>query len=130
MKKAIQIFILFLLPSIGFAQYFEAGILVGASNYLGDLSNNSSALYLKETKPAFGALARFNISRLVAVRGSVNYTWAAGRDANVKNDDFVRMRNLSFRSSILEFSLIGELNIPGYQPYGLAQPFSPYIFGG
>ena len=128
--KLFQIFILSILPIIGFSQHFEAGILIGASNYVGDLSNNSSNLYLKETKPAFGGLARYNFSHLFAVRGSINYTWVAGRDANVGNDDFVRMRNLSFKSSILEFSLMGEVNLPGYQPYGMYMPISPYLFGG
>lgn len=130
MKKLIQIITFSFLPIVGFSQHFEAGVLIGMSNYVGDLSNNSSSLYLGETKPAFGALAKYNFNHLLALRASLNYTWAAGRDANVSNDDFVRMRNLSFRSSILEFSLIGEFNFPGYQPYALSMPISPYIFGG
>lgn len=130
MKKQIQIIALLFLPMAAFAQHFEAGILIGGSNYLGDLSNNSSSVYLKETKPAFGALVKYNINHLFALRLGGNYTWVAGRDANVNNDDFVRNRNLSFRSTITEFSLIGEINIPGYQAYGLYMPFSPYIFGG
>ena len=130
MKKLFQILILSSLPLFAFTQHLEVGVLVGASNYLGDLSNNSSSLYLKETKPAFGGFAKYNFNHLLAVRGGVNYTWVAGRDANVSNDDFVRSRNLSFKSSILEFSLIGEFNFPGYQPYALSMPLSPYIFGG
>ena len=130
MKKVLQILALACLPFAVTAQHLEAGLLVGASNYLGDLSNNSSSVYLKETKPAFGVLARYNVNELFAARIGLNYTWLAGRDANVKNDDFVRQRNLSFRSNVFEFSLIGEINIPGYQPYALSRPFSPYIFGG
>lgn len=130
MKKQIQILALLFLPFALSAQHFEAGILIGASNYLGDLSNNSGSVYMKETKPAFGALVKYNINHLFALRLSGNYTWVAGRDANVNNDDFVRNRNLSFRSSITEFSLMGEINIPGYQAYALAMPISPYIFGG
>lgn len=130
MKKQIQILALLLLPFGLMAQHFEAGILIGASNYLGDLSNNSSSVYLKETKPAFGALVKYNFNHLFALRLGGNYTWVAGRDANVKNDDFVRNRNLSFRSSITEFSLIGEFNIPGYEAYGLNLPFSAFVFGG
>ncbi len=130
MKKIVQILTLSLLPFIGISQHFEAGLLIGATNYLGDLSNNSGSLYLSETKPAFGVLAKYNFNHLLAIRAGANYTWVAGRDANVKNDDFVRMRNLSFRSSILEFSLIGEINLPGYQPYALSMPLSPYLFGG
>ncbi len=112
------------------AQHFEAGILVGLSNYLGDVSNNSSSLYLGETKPAFGILAKYNFNDFFAARLGMNYTWVAGRDANAKKDDFVRQRNLNFQSNILEFSLIGEFNILGYQPYALSRPFSPFIFAG
>jgi len=130
MKKHIQILVLLFLPFAAVAQHFEAGILIGASNYLGDLSNNSGSVYLKETKPAFGALVKYNFNHLFAVRLSGNYTWVAGRDANVNNDDFVRNRNLSFRSTVTEFSLMGEINLPGYQPYALSMPISPYIFGG
>ncbi|MEZ4962090.1 MAG: DUF6089 family protein [Saprospiraceae bacterium] len=130
MKSSFKILAFLLLPFLGFSQHFEAGILLGASNYLGDLSNNSSAIYLGETKPAFGVLGRYNFNDLFALRLGINYTWVAGRDANVKNDDFVRTRNLSFRSSILEAGLIGEINLPGYQPYGLYRPFSPYLFAG
>ncbi len=130
MKKVLQIIALALLPIAASAQYLEAGILLGASNYLGDVSNNSSSLYLKETKPAIGALVRYNVSEMFTARLGLNYTWVAGSDANVNNDDFVRQRNLSFKSNILEFSLIGEINIPGYQPYALSRPFSPYLFGG
>jgi opacity protein-like surface antigen len=130
MKKVIQILTLALLPFAVSAQHLEAGILLGASNYLGDLSNNSSSIYLKETKPAVGALVRYNINHLFAARLGLNYTLLAGRDANVRKDDFIRDRNLSFRTSILEFSLIGEFNILGYQPYALSRPFSPYLFAG
>ena len=130
MKKLFQILPLLSLPFFLSAQHFEVGALLGVSNYVGDLSNNSSNLFLKETKPAFGAFVKYNFNHLFAVRGGINYTRIAGRDANVKNDDFVRMRNLSFNSSILEFGLIGEVNLPGYQPYALSMPFSPYLFGG
>jgi len=130
MRKLIQVLALLLLPAIGFSQYLEAGILVGTSNYIGDVSNNSSNLYLGESKPVFGVLAKYNFNYLFAVRAGFNYTNISGRDANVKNDDFVKMRNLSFRSKIMEFSLIGEFNFPGYEPYALSMPISPYLFGG
>ncbi len=130
MRKLFQIFALSIIPALGFSQHLEAGILVGTSNYIGDLSNNSSNIYLGESKLAFGVLAKYNINYRFAVRAGLNYMNVSGSDANVKNDDFVRTRNLSFNSRIMEFSLIGEFNFPGYQAYGLAMPVSPYLFGG
>ncbi|MBI5914374.1 MAG: outer membrane beta-barrel protein [Bacteroidetes bacterium] len=130
MKKVLQILALAVLPVTVFSQHLEAGILLGGANYLGDLSNNSGQVYFKETKPAVGIFVRQNFNHLFVARLGFNYARVAGRDANVRNDDFVHDRNLSFRSSLLEFSLTGEFNILGYQPYALARPFSPYIFGG
>lgn len=130
MKKVFQILFLALLPIAAYTQHLEAGLLLGASNYLGDLSGNSGTVYLKETKPALGVLARYNVNDHLAARLSLNYSWVAGHDANITNDPFIQQRNLSFRSSILEFALMGEINIPGYQPYALSRPFSPYLFGG
>lgn len=130
MKKYLQIFLVALLPGIMNAQHLEVGVLVGGANYVGDLSNNSSNLYLGETKLAAGAFVRQNFNHLFAARLSFNWARISGQDANVGNDDYVRDRNLSFRSSLLEFGLIGEFNILGYQPYALARPFSPYLFAG
>ncbi|MCU0347885.1 MAG: DUF6089 family protein [Saprospiraceae bacterium] len=130
MKKIIQILAIVGLPFALSAQHLEAGILLGGANYVGDLSNNSGNLYMKETKLAAGAFVRQNFNHLLALRLGFNWARVSGQDANVRNDDYVRNRNLSFRSSILEFSAIGEFNILGYQPYALARPFSPYIFVG
>lgn len=130
MKNIIRILAIIALPFASQAQHLEAGILFGGTNYVGDLSNNSGNLYLKETKLAAGAMVRQNLNHLLALRFSFNWARVSGQDANVRNDDYIHDRNLSFRSSLLEFGVIGEFNILGYQPYGLARPFSPYVFVG
>ena len=125
-----QIAILFfLLPLSLFGQHFEAGLLLGGANYLGDLSGNSSKIYLKETNLAVGAFGKYNFNDFVAVRASFNYATVSGADANSGNNDIIA-RDLNFRSDIYEFGLIGEFNILGYQPYNYANTFSPYLFGG
>ncbi|MFQ5447885.1 MAG: DUF6089 family protein [Saprospiraceae bacterium] len=130
MKTVIRIFLLLCLPVLSQAQYLDAGILVGGANYLGDLSNNSSTVYLGETKLAYGAFARYNFNDYWAVRLGVNAGKIAGQDANIRNDAFLRDRNLSFRTNLLEVALTGEFNILGYQPNGLYSPLSPYVFAG
>ncbi|RMF28516.1 MAG: hypothetical protein D6765_05925 [Bacteroidetes bacterium] len=129
MKKLLM-FIGLCLPTLSFGQYLEAGLLLGGANYLGDLSNNSSRLYLKETRAAFGAFGRYNLNDFINFRLGANIAWIGGEDANVDNDESIRQRNLSFRSRILEGSLTVEWNILGYQPYALARTLSPYLFGG
>ena len=130
MKSILRILLILCLPALSKAQYLEAGILVGGANYLGDLSNNSSTVYLGETKLAYGAFARYNITDFWTVRLGLNSAKIEGQDANIKNDAFLRDRNLSFRTNITEVALTGVYNILGFQPNGLYSPFSPYVFAG
>lgn len=129
MKQLITL--LFFLPMTltVWGQHFEAGLLVGGANYLGELSSNSSQMELKETNLAAGAFAKYNINHLVAVRLGFNYANISGADRNSGNTAIID-RNLNFRSDIYEGSLIGEFNILGYQPYNYTSTFSPYLFGG
>ena len=120
---------LLFLPGLLLGQGFEVGVMVGASNYLGDLSSNSSSLYLNETGFAGGAFTRFNINEFVGLRLGFAAGSISGTDANADFES-IRERNLNFQTGILEGSLTAEFNIMGYQPYNLNRPFSPYIFGG
>ena len=123
------VFFLFCWPIALIGQYFEAGLLVGGSNYLGELASNSSQIYLKESNIAAGAFAKYNINRLVALRLGFNYTTVSGNDRNSGNTAIID-RNLNFQSDIYEVGLIGEFNILGYQPYNYTATFSPYLFVG
>ncbi|MEM1120355.1 MAG: DUF6089 family protein [Bacteroidota bacterium] len=121
--------ILCLMPFALFGQHFEVGFLVGGSNYTGELSSNSSRIYLKETNLAAGAFAKYNINHLFALRAGFNYAGVSGEDGNSGNQAIIA-RNLNFQSDIYEGSLIAEFNILGYQPYNYTATFSPYLFGG
>ncbi len=130
--KRILLFCFFLCPFLmntTQAQHMEAGLIVGASTYQGDLAPSKVWLSITETHPAFGVFARYNFNRLGAVRLGVNYMSISGDDSKSKESGRLG-RNLSFRSNIIEFSLVGEWNILGYQPYNLQETFSPYLFGG
>lgn len=128
MKKLLFI-LLVSLPSLVFSQHTEFGFLLGASNYMGELSNNNSTIYFQETKPAIGVFGKYNLNELLAVRLGFNYGAIAGQDSNSPNQA-IKTRNFSFRSNLYEFGLTGELNVPGYQPYNLDRPLSAFIFGG
>ncbi len=127
----MKYFVIFLccLPISLAGQHFEAGFLVGGSNYLGELAANSSQIYLKETNIAAGAFAKYNVNELVALRLGFNYATISGADRNSGNTAIID-RNLNFQSDIYEIGLIGEFNILGYQPYNYTSTFSPYLFGG
>jgi opacity protein-like surface antigen len=129
MKNTV-LFLLLILSTIKVsAQHFEAGILLGGANYWGDLSENSSKLFISETKLAGGIFAGYQINDFIALKLGFNYARLAGSDANAK-DELVMARNLSFFTDVYEFSLRGEWNIMGFQPYNYSRPFSPFIFGG
>ncbi len=129
MKHLLPLFIILILHTSLGAQYLEVGILGGGANYQGDLSNNSSTVYLGQTQFAGGVFGRYNIGDFISLRLGLNYTSLSGADANAPVGVF-RDRNLNFRTDIYEASLIGEFNIMRYQPYNLSSPFSPYLFGG
>lgn len=112
-----------------FAQHFEPGLMIGASNYIGDLSRNSRKVYVKETRPALGLFMRYNLNDYVALKAFGNYASIAGEDANADDAD-IQLRNLSFRSTLVEIGFAGEFNLSGYQPYALEKVFSPYFFVG
>ena len=118
-----------LFSSFSFAQYFEIGLLGGGSNYLGDLSNNSGSIYLKETHLAGGLFVGYNVGDFLSFKLGGLYTKLSGADAN-SPDPTVRKRNLSFFSPIIEGSLRAEWNIGGFSPYNNNDPFAPFIYAG
>ncbi|MCB9322388.1 MAG: outer membrane beta-barrel protein [Lewinellaceae bacterium] len=129
MKKSIIFVIISLFSVTTFAQHFYAGLLAGGSNYLGDLSENSSRIIIGETKLAGGLFAGYQFNDFAELKLGVNYARLSGSDANAK-DELIQARNLSFFTNVFEFSLRGEWNIMGFQPYNYSRPFSPFIFGG
>ncbi|MEI7594795.1 MAG: DUF6089 family protein [Bacteroidota bacterium] len=123
MRKVLFVFLIFISFS-SFAQRSEFGLFGGGSYYIGDL--NPKAHFLL-TKPAVGIIYRYNFDPRFAFKGNAYFGSVAGDDAvskyNVK-------RNLSFTSTISEFSAQLEFNffpfITGNEKY----PFSPYVFAG
>lgn len=109
------------------AQVFEAGVFAGLSNYEGDLAD--VAFTVKEFHPSIGALVKFNMIRFFTLKAGVNYGQISGADANSAKD-YLRRRNLSFRSPIYEAFLMGELNLIGYQVRRKGFRFTPYLTGG
>jgi Domain of unknown function (DUF6089) len=119
-----SIFLLLFTPSAK-AQYLEAGVFVGASNYKGDIA---PTLELSEYHPAYGVSLRYNYTRYFSVKYNLLVGQVSGSDANLQSP-VARERNLSFRSDITEISVQGE-----YSPLGFdilaGKITTPYIFAG
>jgi Domain of unknown function (DUF6089) len=107
------------------SQSIEFGLMVGASNYYGDLSNNS--VMLSQTHPSVGILGRYNIDNRWAVKGYLGYGRISGADS-LGSSDYRKVRNLSFYSDIYEFSAQVELNL--VKNVRGSNKLIPYVFTG
>ena len=129
MKLRVFILILFF-PFYFNAQYFEAGISLGTSNYQGDLTPTNLWTSVGDAHLAKSAFVRYNPHRFLALRLEFSHGVISASDAKAKELNYRKERNLSFRSNIFELALLGEINILGFQPEGRRKMFSPYLFGG
>jgi hypothetical protein len=108
------------------AQYLEAGVFAGSSNYKGDLSNGK--VNHGEHNVALGLFARYNLSPKFAIRGTLLRGEITGGDYGAPKES-VRLRNLNFRSEIIEFGITGEFNLMNYNIPN-KEISSPYLFAG
>lgn len=115
---------LIFVSSMSHAQEMEVGGLAGGTYYLGELNPDKQFLL---TRPAFGGLVRVNFDD----RWSARFNFLTGR---VAGDDAVSLanetRNLRFRSSITEISVIFEFNFLEYFTGSKKHFFSPFMFVG
>lgn len=128
MKKTLLITTIgVLLPLFAFCQHWEIGIMAGAANYSGDLT--PGPIQVNETKPAGGALIRYNINDYWTLKANIYDGEIAGSDENATLEKN-KIRNLSFRSNILDVGVQGEVNILGFESGTGKLRTSPYIFAG
>ncbi|HEY4150258.1 MAG TPA: hypothetical protein VGM41_15070 [Chitinophagaceae bacterium] len=98
----------------------EAGFVVGPSNFLGDLGGNvgKGTTFLKdnnfpETKVMFGGHLSIYPQDWLGIRIDMNFGSLAGDDAVIKGkggiEEARRVRNLSFKTSVFETFVAGEV---------------------
>lgn len=134
MKTARLLIVLLLLSTSLLAQRIHVGLFGGAAAYTGDLTDK--IFPKKLTNGALGITANYELSDLLSIRAGVTYSVVGGADRYSDKADIV-LRNLSFETSILEFSVLGEysllnLNYSRYSPYGFVGlavfTFNPYSY--
>lgn len=131
MPHRIIFVILFLIKGMSmhsqvFNQYSEMGFFCGESSYQGDL-NPGNPFYMVSL--AGGAFYRYNTSQRFSMRFQGTYGQIKAADENT-NVSYQLIRNLSFRSVIIEASSIMEFN---FFPYETGNPnciATPYLFAG
>lgn len=117
-------FIFFLIAAFISIQSFaqlQIGIFGGVAGYNGDLTDK----VFQNPKAAFGLTVGYEITTRINVRAGFTYGKVGAADSLSDQSD-LRLRNLSFQTSIAEFSLVGEYNIFDMD----VRPFSPYVFAG
>ncbi len=109
----------------GFAQlsagtFWEGGVTIAPSNFLGDLGGNAGkgTAFLKDnnfnqTRFIAGVFAAVYPSEWLGGRISLNYGRLSGDDAVIKGkgglEEARRLRNLNFKSSLVEFTAMAEV---------------------
>jgi hypothetical protein len=110
------------------AQGIEFGLFLGASNYMGDLSNDG--VVLSTTAPSGSIIARYNLSEKWALKGFFGYGRVSGTDQN-SSYSVQKSRNLSFYTDIYEASLQLEFNlVRNSYRYTATKKMIPYLFAG
>jgi hypothetical protein len=99
------------------------GLFGGIANYQGDLIN--SAYVGKLTRVAAGITGEYEVSSHLSLRAGFTFAQIAGDD-EFNTKDYLKLRNLSFESNIVELSLVAQ-----YYTFSFDNKrWSPYVFGG
>jgi len=119
--------------------HWEASIMGGATNFLGDLGGNKGVgtHFIKDfngpaTRPLVGVSINYFKYSWLSIKGSINYTTITGADSLIKNTgDAERWRwyrNLSFRSRVIEGNISAEIYpVMLFDKEVEIHTFSPYI---
>jgi hypothetical protein len=122
--KRIAIYLFLLNSTISFNQKgYEIGGGIGLSNYFGDLNTRLS---LQNVGLAASLHARYNFNTRTAVKSSLSLARIRANDDNSSNQ-FERIRNLRFRSNIIDFTAMAEFNFYDYIHGSPADNWTPYM---
>ena len=126
MRKASLLVVCIMNACLMLGQYSEAGVQVGLSNYIGELSEHK--LSSEGYGAMIGVLGRYNFTEYFSAKASLSKGTISGSDEFAKSLEN-RERNLNFRADVLELALTGELN---FSPYNIRanQTGVPYFFMG
>lgn len=111
------------------AQRFELGVMLGATNYQGDLTPGTARISFGNPHPAFGVHLGYEINDIITVRGKITVTSMSGYD-NQASDTWRLERNLHFESSLQEAGLNVEIYGLNVFQFMSNLAFHPYVVTG
>ena len=122
---AISLFLFWQSPFTVFGQSLELGLLLGGSNYHGDLASTELKVIPKQTDFAYGGFLRYHLNESFAIRLQILQTELKADDANSSFTTLIQ-RNLRFFSPLTDASLRFE-----WYPFAASsqyqQTFLPYF---
>jgi len=124
-KIVLFIFLLFCTCSLK-AQTWEIGIAAGGSGYMGDLNTHNP---VKISGPSVSGFLKRNFDGYLSARANFTFGTISAADSNSSDAQF-RARNLSFKTTLSEISLLCEFNFMNYIPEAGKNKYTPYIFLG
>lgn len=104
----------------------EYGILLGGSQYFGDLNDNYG---FKFVRPVGGVFVRHHMNPYISLRANLSYTKVGYAD-RLSDNPYYRMRNLDFKSDIVELSVQSEFNFRRFATGEDGRRITPYLTGG
>jgi len=100
----------------------------GLSGYYGDLNNPGDIIDLSGS---FTVGAEYKLNSQFSARGQLSYIRAAGKDTELDESLQTRVRNLSFKSDLVEFAGLGVYRLFNRNPsYYKSLTFNAYVMGG
>ncbi|MBZ9777749.1 DUF6089 family protein [Psychroflexus sp. CAK8W] len=115
------------------AQTYEAGLVIGGTNFVGDVGSSSFTRpedYFSQDKVSYGAILKWNRSPRHAFRFTIMRMNTFGND--LRSDEPKKLaRGYAFETDITELSLGLEFNFFEWDLHELKRPlFTPYIYSG
>ncbi len=120
MKRTFLIILFIFFSKFTSAQIYEAGVLVGASNFIGDVGSD---YYILPNAPAGGLILKYNVNPRIALRFNFMHIGLKGDDKRSDNS-FREQRNVNFSNGLAEISFGTEFN---FFEYTLTSIYTPYI---
>lgn len=109
-----------------FYRWSEWGVAAGGTQYFGDLNDQYG---FHTIKPNVGIFYRYNLNHYLAAKFCANYT-RVGYDDSYNDNAFQKLRNLSFKSNILEVTAQAEFNFFRFATGEIESEWTPYITCG
>ncbi len=125
MRTFIVVTLLFIVGELG-AQTYEIGLFAGGANNIGDVGKTN---YISPSGIAFGGVAKWNISKRYAWRGSAIYGRFTADDSK-SNLSSRQQRGYELKNSVKELSAGLEFNFVEYNLHQLGPAFTPYLYTG